>query len=78
MDLEKFWKEPEPTGPDPLQFPDKADNTRTDLEKIRKESKPAKPDPSQFPDGGLEAWLVTLGCWCVFFGKSIPILNRRA
>ena len=24
-------------------------------------------DPSQFPDGGLEAWLVVLGCYCCLF-----------
>ena len=24
-------------------------------------------DPSQFPDGGVEAWLVVLGCFCCLF-----------
>ncbi|CAL8578617.1 hypothetical protein XPA_004386 [Xanthoria parietina] len=34
----------------------------------------AQPNPSsQFPDGGLDAWLVTLGCWCVFFISWGPI-----
>ena len=31
------------------------------------------PSSSQFPDGGLDAWLVTLGCWFVFFISWGPI-----
>ncbi|KAL8714341.1 MAG: hypothetical protein Q9220_001674 [cf. Caloplaca sp. 1 TL-2023] len=50
-----------------------ASGSTIDPEKLDKPSKPTGPDPMQFPDGGLQAWLVTLGCWCVFFVSWGPI-----
>ncbi|KAL8953520.1 MAG: hypothetical protein Q9222_000622 [Ikaeria aurantiellina] len=53
--------------------PTGASGSSIDVEKLEKASKPAGPDPTQFPDGELQAWLVTLGCWCVFFVSWGPI-----
>lgn len=65
----------------------------TEVEKENKEADaeagPAAPapvnpmmDPSSFPDGGLQAWLVVLGCACalfVSFGSYLfPVMSRRA
>ncbi|KAL8931071.1 MAG: hypothetical protein Q9208_000173 [Pyrenodesmia sp. 3 TL-2023] len=52
---------------------DRAANSSIDVEKVKEDVKPALPDSSQFPDGGLDAWLVTLGAWLVFFVCWGPI-----
>ncbi|KAL8731177.1 MAG: hypothetical protein Q9166_003584 [cf. Caloplaca sp. 2 TL-2023] len=44
-----------------------------DLVKPRDTPTPYVPAHSHFPEGGLDAWLVTLGCWCVFFVSWGPI-----
>jgi MFS family permease len=53
-------------------FPENEAEAHADLEKGGLEEKPAGPvaggvNPADFPDGGLEAWLVVLGCWCALF-----------
>jgi MFS family permease len=53
-------------------FPETEAEAHADLEKGGLEEKPPGPvaggtNPADFPDGGLEAWLVILGCWCALF-----------
>jgi MFS family permease len=53
-------------------FPESEVEAHADLEKAGLEEKPVGPvaggtNPADFPDGGLEAWLVVLGCWCALF-----------
>jgi MFS family permease len=53
-------------------FPENEAEAHADLEKGGLEIKPEGPvaggvNPADFPDGGVEAWLVVLGCWCALF-----------
>jgi MFS family permease len=53
-------------------FPENEVEAHADLEKAGLEETPIGPvaggtNPADFPDGGLEAWLVVLGCWCALF-----------
>lgn len=52
-------------------FPENEVEAHADLENGGLEAKQAPVaggvNPADFPDGGLEAWLVVLGCWCGLF-----------
>ncbi|KAI4268011.1 MAG: hypothetical protein L6R38_008003 [Xanthoria sp. 2 TBL-2021] len=60
---------------------DEISNSSSSIDLAKPKSNINKPHPtmtrpnpsSKFPDGGLDAWLVTLGCWCVFFISWGPI-----
>lgn len=41
--------------------------SRRDVETASQELSDSTDDDDDFPDGGLEAWLVVLGAWCVSF-----------
>lgn len=41
--------------------------SRRDVETASQEYSDSTDDDDDFPDGGLEAWLVVLGAWCVSF-----------
>ncbi|KAL8832799.1 MAG: hypothetical protein Q9170_004744 [Blastenia crenularia] len=73
IDLEKVWEERKPARRLQSKSLGGLGNDVVDAEKITEEASPSRQDPSQFPDGGQEAWLVTLGCWCVFFVSWGPI-----
>ncbi|KAL8750556.1 MAG: hypothetical protein Q9199_006990 [Rusavskia elegans] len=60
---------------------DETSNSSSSIDLAKPKKNNNKPHPtmtrpnasSEFPDGGLDAWLVTLGCWCVFFISWGPI-----